>query len=197
VLLATSAASAKTASGTVASSSVLAARASARKPELYLMQVEEKLLFVLNAPRRVSRSRPSWTCPWPPARGAAMESYRVVLSPSAKWTRVLLTHGPDELLRAILPPPSQVLRDRPVPTFLEGLAEWLDVRLPVVLSVGAQQVGSCLGLTDDLGVGRRCLYYEVEVRERGLRRRRGARIRGLGDFGDLRQLRLVADGEDR
>ena len=120
-----------------------------------------------------------------------MESYKVVLSPSAKWTRVLLTHGPDELLRAFLPPPSQVLRDRPVPTFLQGLAEWLDVRLSVVLSVGAQEVSSCLGLTDDLGVGKRCLYYEVEGRERGLRRRSGARIRGLGDFGDLRQLRLV------
>jgi hypothetical protein len=123
-----------------------------------------------------------------------MESYKVVLSPSAKWTRVLLTHGPDELLRAILPPPSQVLRDRPVPTFLEGLAEWLDVRLPVVLSVDVLQAGSCLGLTDDLGLGKRCLYYEVEVQERGLRRRRGTRIRGVGDFGDLRQLRLVREG---
>jgi len=123
-----------------------------------------------------------------------MSSYKVVLSPSAKWTRVLLTHGPDELLRAILPPPSQVLRDRPVPAFLEGLAEWLDVRLPVVLSVDVLQGGSCLGLTDDLGVGKSCLYYEVEVQERGLRRRRGRRIQGLGHFADLRQLRLVREG---
>jgi len=123
-----------------------------------------------------------------------MESYKVVLSPSEKWTRVLLTHGPDELLRAILPPPAHVLRDRPVPTFLEGLAEWLDVRLPVVLSVDVLQAGSCLGLTDDLGLGKRCLYYEVEVQERRLRRRRGRRMRGVGDFGDLRQLRLVREG---
>jgi hypothetical protein len=123
-----------------------------------------------------------------------MESYKVVLSPSVKWTKVLLTHGPDELLRAILPPPSQVLRDRPVPTFLEGLAEWLDVTLPVVLSVDVREAGSCLGLTDDLGLGKSCLYYQVAVIERGARRRRGTRIRGLGDFGDLRQLRLVSDG---
>lgn len=126
-----------------------------------------------------------------------MESYKLVLSPSAKWTRVLLTHGPDELLRAFLPPPCQVLRDRPVPTFVEGLAEWLDVRLPVALSVDVQQAASCLGLTDDLGMGKRCLYYEVEVQERGLRRRRGTRIRGLGDFSDLRQLRLVPSGGAR
>lgn len=126
-----------------------------------------------------------------------MESYKVVLSPSAKWTRVLLTHGPDELLRAILPPPAQVLRDRPVPTFLEGLAEWLDVQLPVVLSVDARQAGCCLGLTDDLGLGKSCLYYQVEVQERGLRRRRGTRIRGLGEFGDLRQLRLMPSGGQR
>jgi hypothetical protein len=123
-----------------------------------------------------------------------MESFKVVLSPSANWTRVLLTHGPDELLRAILPPPSQVVRDRPVPTFLEGLADWLDVRLPVVLSVDAQQAACCLGLTDYMGLGKKCLYYEVEVHERGVRRRRGTRIRGLGNFGDLRRLRLVGDG---
>lgn len=126
-----------------------------------------------------------------------MESYKVVLSPSTKWTRVLLSHGPDELLRGFLPPPSQVLRDRPVPTFLEGLAMWLDVTIPVVLSVDAREAGSCLGLTDDLGIGMSCLYYRVEVIERGVRRRRGTRIRGLGHFGDLRQLRLLSNGGER
>jgi len=43
----------------------------------------------------------------------------------------------------------------------------------------------------------RSVFYRVEVSERGGRRRRGARIRGVGDFGDLRQLRLVPDGEER
>ena len=123
-----------------------------------------------------------------------METYKVVLSPSARWTRVLLTHGPDELLRAILPPPARVWHERTASTFLESLALWLDTTLPVVLSVDAQQAGFCLGLTDELGIGATSLYYRVEVLERGLRRRRGRRIRGVGHFGDMRQLRQVSEG---
>ncbi len=126
-----------------------------------------------------------------------METYKMVLSPSARWTRVLLTHGPDELLRAILPPPARVQHERVASTFLESLALWLDTPLRVVLSVDAQQAGFCLGLTDELGIGARSLFYHVEVQERGRRRRRGRRIRGVGEFGDLRQLRLVPDGEAR
>lgn len=125
-----------------------------------------------------------------------MDSYKLVLSPSAKWTRVLLTHGPDELLRAILPPPSQVRHERTAARFLESLALWLDQALPVVLSVDDQEAGFCLGLTDELGVGARSVYYRVEVVERGRHRRRGTRIRGVGEFADLRQLRLVPDGEE-
>lgn len=126
-----------------------------------------------------------------------MESYQVVLSPSTSRTRVLVSQGPDELLRAILPPPSCVRHERAVMTFLEGLSLWLDVALPVVLSVDARQASFCLGLTDELGVGARSVYYSIEVSERGRRRRRGARIRGVGDFGDLRQLHLVPERGDR
>jgi len=40
----------------------------------------------------------------------------------------------------------------------------------------------------------RSLFFDVEVRDRQVRRRRaGRRIRGIGDFVDLRQLRLVPD----
>lgn len=124
-----------------------------------------------------------------------MEMYKVVLSPSSKWTRVLVSHGPDELLRAILPPPSQVRHERAAATFLESLSLWLDRTLPVVLSVDEQEAGFCLGLTDELGLGVRSVFYRVEVVPRG-RRRRGTRIRGVGEFADLRQLRLVPDGEE-
>jgi hypothetical protein len=123
-----------------------------------------------------------------------MEPYKLVLAPTPRWTRVLLTHGPDELLRAVLPPPSQVRHARAAPIFLESLASWLDSALPVVLSVAGRDAPFCLGLTDELGVGLRSLYYRVEVSTPEDRRRRaGTRLRGVGDFSDLRQLRLVPD----
>jgi len=119
--------------------------------------------------------------------------YQVVIAPSATRTRVLVTEGSDELLRAVLPSPSQLRHERATITFLEGLALWLDAKLHVVLSVDAREAGFCLGLTDELGVGLRSLFFDVEVRDRRARRRPGRRIRGVGDFVDLRQLRLVPD----
>jgi hypothetical protein len=121
-------------------------------------------------------------------------TYTVVMIPSAARTRVLLTEGPDELLRAVLPPPSQLQYERAAITFLESLSLWLNAKLHVVLSVDAKEAGCCLGLTDELGCGVRSLFFDVEVRDRRARRRRGQRLRGVGDFTDLRQLRLVPDG---
>lgn len=121
-------------------------------------------------------------------------TYTVVMIPSAARTRVLVTAGSDELLRAILPSPSQLQYERAAISFLESLALWLNGKLHVVLSVDAREAGCCLGLTDELGVGVRSLFFDVEVRDRRTRRRRGQRIRGIGDFTDLRQLRLVPDG---
>jgi hypothetical protein len=120
-------------------------------------------------------------------------TYTVVLIPSVARTRVLVTAGPDELLRAVLPPPSQLQYERATTAFLESLALWLNAKLRVVLSVDAKEAGCCLGLTDELGLGVRSLFFEVEVRDRRTRRKRGQRIRGIGDFTDARQLRLVDD----
>jgi hypothetical protein len=121
-------------------------------------------------------------------------TYTVAIIPSAARTRVLFTEGPDELLRAVLPSPSQLQHERAVISFLESLALWVNAKLHVVLSVDAREAGCCLGLTDELGVGVRSLFFDVEVRDRRARRRRSQRIRGIGDFADLRQLRLVPDG---
>jgi hypothetical protein len=120
-------------------------------------------------------------------------TYKVMIVPVPTRTRVLVTDGRDELLRAILPSSSQLHYERATITFLESLALWLNAKLHVVLSVDAKEAGFCLGLTDELGVGVRSLFFDVEVRDRRVRRRPGRRIRGVGDFADLRQLRLVSD----
>lgn len=122
-----------------------------------------------------------------------MERYTVMVMPSTTRTRVLVTHGPDELLRAIVPPPSRIRHERSLPRFLEGLSLLLDSSLRVVLCVDALEAGFCLGLTDEMGLGERSIYYTVEVVSRNARRRRGRHIRGVGDFADLRRLRLVID----
>jgi hypothetical protein len=116
--------------------------------------------------------------------------YTVVIIPSSTRTRVLVSHGPDELLRAILPPPSSVHHERAAVALLEGLSLWLDAKLHVVLSVDEPEAGFCLALTDEMGLGTRSVFFDVEVHDRRARRQRGQRIRGIGDFADLRQLYL-------
>jgi len=122
--------------------------------------------------------------------------YTVVIIPSPTRTRVLVSHGCDELLRAILPPPSAVRRERAAIEFLEGLAQWFDAKLHVVLCVDERAAGFCLSLTNELGIGMRSVFFDVEVRDPRARRRRGQRIRGIGDFTDLRQLYLRSLGPD-
>lgn len=124
--------------------------------------------------------------------------YTVVMVPTTIGTSALVSHGPDELLRALLPAPSKVRHERAATTFLEGVSLWLDAKLRVVLCVDARAAGFCLGLTDEMGRGIRTVFYEVEVRELEARHRREQRIRGIGDFAELRQQRmpwLVRDGE--
>ena len=122
--------------------------------------------------------------------------YTVVIIPSPARTRVLVSHGCDELLRAILPPPSSVRHERATIEFLEGLSLWLDARLHVVLCVDARAAGFCLALTNELGVGMRSVFFDVEVHAPRTRQRRGRRIRGIGDFADLRQMHLRWLGPD-
>src|SRR6185369_16852298 len=127
--------------------------------------VARKPRFVLNGLRRKTRSRSRRAAPRPTA-GRMHMTYTVAIIPSAARTRVLLTEGHDELLRAVLPSPSQLQHERAVISFLESLALWVNAKLHVVLSVDAREAGCCLGLTDELGVGIRSLFFDVEVRDR-------------------------------
>ena len=120
----------------------------------------------------------------------------VALVPSETRTRLLVMRGQDEVLRAELPPLSKVAHENAVKRLLEGLSLWLDQRVCVALSVRERDVDSFrLDLVDELGAGARSLYYAVEpVVSPVLARPR--RLRGVGDFGELRQLCLWASASE-
>ena len=105
------------------------------------------------------------------------------VKPASTTTRFLMTLGPDELLRVVLPPPTEA-HPRAAMTFYEALPQWVQQPLSVVLCVDGRDSSSELGLCDELGLGDRTVHYEVEVTD-PVRRRRG-----LGSFRDLRQLAL-------
>jgi hypothetical protein len=122
-----------------------------------------------------------------------MSEYTVTMSFSTARSRILVTAGADELMRAVLPPPRQVRNDRAALSLLEALALWLDRCPRVVVSADEAAATYSFGLTDEIGNPQRSVYYAVEVVER-LARHRGRRIAGVGDFRDLRQLSLVRGG---
>lgn len=115
----------------------------------------------------------------------------VTLVPIGDEDARLVIHGQDELLRAELPPFSSVRHEAGVTRLLEALSLWLDQRVCVALYAVDSEHTFRLDLVDELGAGARTVYYAVEplpVPER----RRGRRLRGVGDFSELRQLSLWA-----
>lgn len=112
-----------------------------------------------------------------------MQRPRVIIKPSSLKTRLLVTFGDEEKLRAVLPPPVGI-HPRAAATVLEGLSLWLGHPLSVVLCADAGGTSSELGLCDGFGFGGRTMHYAVEVIDPK------RRPRGLGAFRDLRQLEL-------
>jgi hypothetical protein len=119
--------------------------------------------------------------------------YTVTMSMSAVGTKILLSDGTDELMRAILPPARRVLHNRAAHLMLESLALWLDRTPRVVVSADDSEATFYFGLTDQLGNPQRGLFYTVEVVEKRVRPR-GRRIAGIGSFRDVRQLSLLDGG---
>jgi hypothetical protein len=119
-----------------------------------------------------------------------METITVMVAPERDRVRILATTPTQDVLKAVLGPPSQA-HPRAAATLLEGLALWHQRPLSVVLSADDSDDGSALGICDALGYGR-SLHYEVglAVHVAGRARRRRD-LRGLGDFRDLRQLSLL------
>jgi hypothetical protein len=109
---------------------------------------------------------------------------RLLIKPTTEATRLLLTHGEDEILRAALPPATQ-LHSRAAPTLLEALALWYQRPVCAVVCASDLELSSGLSLCDGFGFGARTVHYEVEVVDLTRLRRRG-----MGSFRDLRQLAL-------
>ena len=74
-------------------------------------------------------------------------------------------------------------------TLLEGLALWAGHRLPVAVGVSANSTGSIEALLPE-GPAWCSPLVELVPMDWPHRRRRTPRLDGLGDFRDLRQLRL-------
>jgi hypothetical protein len=110
------------------------------------------------------------------------------LKPTPETTRLYLTVGGQELLRAVLPPPGPCRHPRSAPILLEGLALWLQRPLSVVLCAADGDDSSALGLSDGFGFGYQTVHYDVEVVDPARRRR------GLGSFADLQRLQLQLRG---
>lgn len=119
-----------------------------------------------------------------------MESdLRVTIVPTRSETRLLVTVGMDEVMKARLSPATRS-HPRAAPMLLEAIALWYQKRVHAVISVDADAISSDLGLADGLGCGTETVHYEVSWVDPS--ELRGRRVRGLGDFRDVRrQLRLV------
>jgi hypothetical protein len=111
----------------------------------------------------------------------------VTIVPTRSETRILVTVGRDEVMKARLTPPS-VTFPNAAPRLLEAIALWYQSRVHAVVSADGD-VGWDLGLLDGV---RRGAPYSVEWIDACAPHGRGGRARGLGDFRDVRRyVRLV------
>ena len=111
----------------------------------------------------------------------------VMITATAKKTRLVVTAGEKVVLRANLPSLTQVVHERAAKALLEALSLWLDAKLCVALCADEEVDCFRFDLADELGVGAHTVFYAIEVVAREQRQqRRGAEI------GDAGQLTLVA-----
>jgi len=124
-----------------------------------------------------------------------MEELKAVIRPDHVRTRMLVTHGAEEVLKAVLAAPGSP-HGRAASTLLEGLALWFQQPVRVLLTLEDLYLGAALGLCDKLGFGHRTLHYDVDVRRPAAPHLAASlRLGGCGDFRQLRRhLRLASPG---
>ena len=87
----------------------------------------------------------------------------VMMTATAKKTRLAVTAGEKVVLRANLPPLTKEVHERAAKVLLEALSLWLDTSLCVALCADAEVDCFRFDLTDELGVGADCVYYAIEI----------------------------------
>jgi hypothetical protein len=107
------------------------------------------------------------------------------LRPTFGATKLQMTRGPDEVLKAILGSPKSA-HPRAGQSLCEALG--LEQPLSVVLCAGDWASSSALPLCDDLGLEKQAFHSEATVVQSPSRR--GGRLKRLGALGPLRQLCL-------
>jgi hypothetical protein len=113
------------------------------------------------------------------------ETITVTIKATSAETELLVKQGPDEMMIARLGAPRWA-DQRALPALMEALALWFQSRVCIVLCAASEEVASSTGLVDGLGCGLGMLHFEVEVVLPG-DRRRGVRLRGLGNLRELRR----------
>lgn len=117
-----------------------------------------------------------------------MDKLVMTIAATACETRILLTHGPDEVMKARLRAVSKPVHRFAGPMLCEAMALWHDQRVHAVVSAESEEILFALGLCEDLGVAHCTLHYVVHPLLQD-ERRRGRRLAGLGEFPREHRLR--------
>ena len=118
-----------------------------------------------------------------------MDELVMTISATARETRVLLTQGPDEVMKARLRAVATPAHRFAGPMLCEAMALWHDQRVHTVVSAESEDILFALGLCDGLGVARATLHYVVQPHFMDDPLRRGQRLSGLGNFRGEHRLR--------
>jgi hypothetical protein len=121
-----------------------------------------------------------------------MDELVMTICATSLETRVLLTEGPDEVMKARLRRVTTPAHRFAGPMLCEAMALWHDKRVRAVVSAESEDVLFALGLCEGLGVPRATLHYIVEPLFMDDPPRRGQRLSGLGNFRGEHRLRKGA-----
>jgi hypothetical protein len=118
-----------------------------------------------------------------------MDELVMTIAATSRETRVVLTHGPDEVLKARLRAVTTPAHRFAAPMLCEAMALWHDQRVRAVVSAESEESLFALGLCDGLGVARATLHYVVQPLFMDDPPCRGQRLSGLGNFRGEHRLR--------